>query len=116
MATTAVASMIGSLCRYTRQRSNQYVFRLTIEQHLRHITYVDDYAGRLELPAYEVAEIATDPEINFGRPYFTSTGTPLHVVSDLLKAGERMGDVADDFGLGADAVTKVAQREGLLAA
>jgi uncharacterized protein (DUF433 family) len=97
-------------------RDGQYVFRQVIEQYLRHITYDEAYARRILLPAYEVAEIATDPSTNFGKPYFTATGTPLHAVTGQLKGGETIEDVADDFGLPVDQVTEVAQRHGLLAA
>lgn len=57
-------------------RNNQYVFRQVIGQYLGNITYADEYATTLRLPAYEVADVATDPEINFGRPHFTRTGNP----------------------------------------
>jgi uncharacterized protein (DUF433 family) len=94
-------------------RNGQYVFRQVIEQYLRHITYDDTYARRILLPRYEVAEIAVDPEINFGKPYFTHSGTPLHVVRDLLQAGETVEAIADDFDLPVDQVTEAAQREKL---
>jgi hypothetical protein len=41
------------------------------------ITYDDAYARRIQLPGYEVAQIDADPAVNFGKPYFTHTGTPL---------------------------------------
>lgn len=97
-------------------RDNQYVFRQVIEQYLKNITYDEAYARRIHLPGYEVASIAADAEINFGKPYFTHTGTPLYAVHDLLKAGERITDIADDFDLPIDQVTEVAQHRGLLAA
>ena len=97
-------------------RDGQYVFRQVIEQYLRQITYDDEYARRLELPRYEVAHIVTDPEVNFGKPYFAHGGTPLAVVRDLLRAGETLADVANDFGIPIDEVTEFAQRERLLAA
>ncbi len=97
-------------------RDGQYVFRQAIERYLQQITYDEEYARRVQLPGYEVADIATDPEVNFGKPYFTHTGTPLFVVYDLLKAGESIVDVANDFDLPIDQVTEVAQRNGLLAA
>lgn len=95
-------------------RNGQYVFRQVIERYLRRITYDDTYASRILLPQYEVAEIAVDPEINFGKPFFTHTGTPLQVVRDLLQAGETVEAIADDFDLPIDQVTEAAQREGFL--
>ncbi|MGI5491547.1 DUF433 domain-containing protein [Microtetraspora malaysiensis] len=97
-------------------KDDQYVFRQIIEQYLRQITYDDEYARRILLPGYEVAEIAADPSTNFGKPYFTQSGTPLYVVQGMLRAGEEIEDVAHDFDLPVDQVTEVAQREGLLAA
>lgn len=97
-------------------RSGQYVFREVIERYLRRIEYDEMYARRVHLPRYEVADIAADPEMNFGRPYFTHGGTPLHVVRGMIKAGESIEEIAADFDLRVDEVTEVAQREGLLAA
>lgn len=68
------------------------------------------------MPEYEVAQIAADPRINFGKPYFVRTGTPLYAVHGMLKAGESIADIATDFDLSVDEITEVAQREGLLAA
>lgn len=96
-------------------RNDQYVFRQVIEQYLTRIEYDDAYARKVYLPQYEVAEIAAEPEINFGKPYFTHTGTPLYVVQGMLRAGEPIRDIADDFDLSVDEVTEVAQRENLLA-
>lgn len=97
-------------------RDGQYVFRQVIEQYLQRITYDEEYARRVGLPGYEVASLVADPAINFGKPYFVHTGTPLAVVRDMLRAGEPIGDIAGDFDLPVDEVTEVAQREGLLAA
>lgn len=96
-------------------RDGQYVFRSVIDQYLQRIEYDDNYACRVHLPRYEVAEIAADPEINFGRAYFTHNGTPLYTVQGMLKAGESIEDISGDFDLPVDQVTEVAQREGLLA-
>ena len=92
------------------RQDGRYVFRSMIERHLQRISYGETHARRLLLPGYEVADIAVDPEINFGRPYFTHTGTPVFAVTRLLKAGETIADIADDFGLPADQLTEVAWR------
>lgn len=97
-------------------RDGQYVFRQVIEQYLQRISYDTEYARSLVLPRYEVAEIVADPDVNFGKPYFTHTGTPLAVVRDMLRAGETVADVAGDFGIPPDEITEFAQRERLLAA
>lgn len=101
-------------------RDSQYVFREVVERNMKRIQYdesdADGYATKLVLPGYEVADLSVQPGINFGRPYFTRTGTPLHVVQGLLKAGEASEDIAYDFDLPADEVTEVSDRMGLRAA
>lgn len=95
-------------------KNGQYVFREVVESHMRRISYdaqgKEKYANRVELPGYEVAQLAVKPQINFGRPYFTATGTPLYVVTGRLRAGEPVGEVADDFGIPEDHVAEVAER------
>ncbi|MEQ4300769.1 DUF433 domain-containing protein [Plantactinospora sp. B6F1] len=98
-------------------RDGQYVFREVIERYLKRIEYADDgYAHRVRLPAYEVAQIAADPQINFGRPFFAVTGAPVTAVLGRIRAGESLAEVADDFDLPADQVAEVADRADLLAA
>lgn len=93
-------------------KDGQYVFREVVEQYMKNIHYDpgDQYAERVELPGYEVARIAAEPGVNFGRPYFTATGTPLYVVVGRLRAGETREEVADDFGLPEDHVAEAAER------
>lgn len=95
-------------------KDDQYVFRQVIQDHLARITYDFEYATRLALPRYEVALIETDPEINFGKPYSAHTGTPISVVRDMLRAGESVPDVADDFAIPIDELTDFAHTERLL--
>lgn len=98
-------------------RDGQYVFREVIESYLRRIEYADDdYAARLHLPGYEVADLLADPDINFGLPYFTKTGTPIYAVLSRLRAGEPLVEVADDFELPEDQVAEVADRAEAFAA
>jgi uncharacterized protein (DUF433 family) len=97
-------------------KDGQHVFRQVIQQYLTRISHDDEYADRVGLPNYEVAELVVDPTINFGKPYIAHTGTPLAVVRDMLRAGEAIDAVADDLDLSVDEVTEVAHRDGLLAA
>lgn len=62
-------------------RDGQCVFREV--RYLELISYDGDYARRVGLPRYEVASIVTDPQINFGTPYFAHSGTSLFAVRDL---------------------------------
>ncbi|MDG4790736.1 DUF433 domain-containing protein [Micromonospora sp. WMMD1102] len=98
-------------------RDGQYVFREVIERYLKRIEYANDgYAHRVRLPAYEVARVVADPEINFGHPFFVATGAPIQAVLARIRAGEPLAEVADDFDLPADQVAEVADRANLQAA
>lgn len=98
-------------------RDGQYVFREVIDNYLRRIEYAnDDYADRVKLPGYEVAQVVADPQINFGLPFFSDTGTPVSAVLSRLRAGEQLPDVANDFELPLDEVVEVADRAELLVA
>lgn len=93
-------------------KNGQYVFRSVVEQYLKKIEYgADDYATRLELPGYEVATVIADPNLNFGQPFFASTGAPISAVLSRLRAGEQLTTVADDFDLPEDEVAEVADRQ-----
>lgn len=93
-------------------KDGQYVFRAVVDQYLKCIEYGrDGYAARLHLPGYEVANVIADPHINFGRPYFASTGAPVSAVLSRLHAGEPVRDLAEDFELSEDEIAEVAQRQ-----
>jgi uncharacterized protein (DUF433 family) len=95
-------------------RNGQYVFREVVERYLRRIEYADDeYAARLRPPQYEVADVLIDPLVNFGLPYFASSGAPLYAVLSRLRAGERIAEVADDFDLPEDQIAEAADHAGL---
>jgi uncharacterized protein (DUF433 family) len=94
-------------------KDGQYVFREAIESYLTRIEYDEvgnQYARKIDLPGYEVAQISVLPGVNFGRPFFTRTGTPLYVVADDLRAGESVAEVADDYGLPEDQIAEVQER------
>ncbi len=38
-----------------------------------------------------------DPRVTFDRPVLAGTGIPTAVLADRYKAGESMGDLADDY-------------------
>lgn len=98
-------------------RDGQYVFREVVERYLRRIEYADDdYAARLRLPGYEVANLLADPQINFGSPFFAESGTPIYAVLSRLRAGESLTEVAEDFELPEDQVAEVADRAEAFAA
>lgn len=92
-------------------RSGQYVFRQVIEQYLRRISYDEEYARQVDLPAYEVAEITCDTLVNFGQPYFSATGASVAAVLSRIRAGESLPAVAADYGLSEDQVTEALERD-----
>ncbi|KWW98084.1 hypothetical protein TH66_22620 [Carbonactinospora thermoautotrophica] len=92
-------------------RNGQYVFRQAVEQYLRRIEYAEDeFARRVHLPEYEVADVIADPLINFGQPFFQATGTPIEAVLSRHRAGEPIEDLAEDYGLPYDEVVEVVER------
>ena len=49
---------------------------------------------------YELDEpkvIVIDPNLSFGRPVLVGTGIPTNVIAERYKAGESIGDLADDY-------------------
>lgn len=92
-------------------RNGQYVFRQVVERYLKQISYDPDsgagYANRVQLPGWEVAEIAVKPGINYGQPYFVHNGTPLSVVENTLTEGAPTDAVAAEHGLPEDQVAEV---------
>ena len=56
---------VSTACDPIVLRNGRCVFRQVIEQYLQRITYDTECAQRLELPRFEVARIATDPEVNY---------------------------------------------------
>lgn len=97
-------------------KNGQYVFREVVEQYLKRVEYADDgYAARVSLPGYEVANIIADPNINFGQPYFASSGAPVNAVLSRLRAGEAPQDVADDFDLCTEELVEVVDRQQISA-
>ena len=98
-------------------RDDQYVFREVVERYLRRIDYgPDDYATRLVLPQYEVAEVRVDPQVNFGRPYFAASGVPIDAVLSRLRAGEGTAELSGDFGVPEDQIVEVSHRAARSAA
>ncbi|SFD58987.1 Protein of unknown function [Streptomyces aidingensis] len=93
-------------------KNGQYVFREVVEKYMRNIHYDDGdgYAARLHLPGYEVAEVMAEPQVNFGQPYFTATGTPLYAVAGRLRAGDTVEETAEDFDLPVDQVAELSER------
>ncbi|WP_322756255.1 DUF433 domain-containing protein [Frankia sp. Cas3] len=86
-------------------RSGQRVFTEVVQRYLRLITYADDDLGeRVQLPGYDTALIAVDPQMNFGRPYFLHSGVRVETVLRRHQAGESIEDLTDDYGIQLDEI------------
>jgi uncharacterized protein (DUF433 family) len=80
--------------------SRQRVFSPVIEEYLRRIEYAqDDWAGRLISPATSRPVVMVDPERSFGQPIFIHGAVRVEDVIDRWRAGDALGDVAEDFGV-----------------
>lgn len=81
-------------------RNGQAVFREVVDDYLQFITFGDNgFATRLRLPQFTDADVTVTPTINGGRPTLTRRGIALVDVLGRVRAGEPLGDVADDYGL-----------------
>ena len=81
-------------------RLGQYVFRDVVQHYLRQVAFAGDgYASSIALPQYQRADVVVDPERNFGHPIFAATGVSVAAVIGRLRAGEAIGETADDYGL-----------------
>ncbi|GAB3397547.1 DUF433 domain-containing protein [Schumannella luteola] len=86
-------------------RNGDAVFNEVVEDYLRHIDFGDfGYASVLRLPQYPGPTVQVDPRINGGRPSLASRSVSVDDVLSRLRAGESIGDVADDYGVGYDDV------------
>jgi uncharacterized protein (DUF433 family) len=52
--------------------------------------------------------IAIDPEVAFGRPIIRRAGVSTHAIVQRLDAGERIDEIADDYGLTAADIEQAA--------
>lgn len=97
-----------------RLRTNQHVFRESIQEHLRPVIFAEDHYPR----AYRVPRIpgvTIDPRFNAGRMAFERTRVPLFAIVGSLQAGDEPTEVADAYGLTLDEVRDVEQHMDWLA-
>jgi uncharacterized protein (DUF433 family) len=84
-------------------RNGQLAFNEVPASDLQHLEFDDqDYVRLIRLPAYEVAEIVVDPTRGFGQPIFARGGARLQDALGLLRAGESLDVVADEYGIPLD--------------
>ena len=80
--------------------SGQRVFSSVVSDYLKRIEYADDpWAVRVTSPATARPVVLADPQRAFGQPIFVAGAAPVDSVESRIKAGERLDEVAEDFGV-----------------
>jgi uncharacterized protein (DUF433 family) len=80
--------------------SRQHVFAPVIQDYLQRIEYGrDDWAVRVVSPATTRPVVVADPKRSFGQPIFIHGAARVEDVLDRWRAGDALGDVAQDFGV-----------------
>lgn len=90
-------------------RSGQNVIREIVADYLQYITFDEENPTRLQLRRWEPSKVIVDPFKGFGQPRFGVSGARLADVAAMLKAGEEVEDVADEFGVSLDDVRTAAR-------
>jgi uncharacterized protein (DUF433 family) len=81
-------------------RNGQRVFTDVVSSYLKRIRFAPDgFAKLIRLPLYEDADVVADPKRSFGQPIFESGGVRVRDVLERFWAGEKLTEVADDFGI-----------------
>lgn len=90
--------------------TGQAVIREIVQDYIRYIGFgVDDYPNRLELKPFEPTKVVIDPYRANGQPVFAGSGTRVANVAAMLKAGESPDIVAEEHGIGIEAVRSAAR-------
>jgi uncharacterized protein (DUF433 family) len=91
-------------------RTGQAVIREIVQEYLEYVGFgTDGYPELLRLKPFEPAKVIIDPYRSSGQPVFEGTGTRVANVAAMLKAGEDPAVVAEEHGVGADAVRAAAR-------
>lgn len=104
----AEAENDAELAGLTEVVSRQRVFAPVVEEYLDRITYdPHGWASLLVSPATTRPVVVADPERSFGQPIFIRGAVRVEDVLDRWRAGERLAEVADDFGVPAEDVEDI---------
>ena len=81
----------------------QYVDEMIMADGLRQLQYGDDdYVGRF-FPRFEGQglqnRVVLDPTVNFGRPCLSERGIDIDVIARRFRVGEKIAELAEDYGL-----------------
>ncbi len=89
-------------------RNGQASFGEIVREHLRHVDYRDGFIGTLSIPRADGADLTIDPQVNFGQPTLSQFGVRVGDVIDRISAGDSIADVAADFSLPTETVSRLA--------
>jgi uncharacterized protein (DUF433 family) len=91
-------------------RSGQAVIREIVQDYLKYVGLgADGYPKQLGLKPFEPSKVAIDPYRSSGQPVFVGSGVKVSNVAAMLKAGEDPEVVAEEHGIGIDAVRAAAR-------
>jgi uncharacterized protein (DUF433 family) len=90
--------------------TGQSVIREIVEDYLSYVGFgADDYPNQLELKAFEPSKVLIDPYKSSGQPVFDGTRVKVANVAAMLRAGEDPTVVAEEHGVGIEAVRAAAR-------
>jgi uncharacterized protein (DUF433 family) len=87
--------------RWERARDGQLLVEHVLDDYLEQVVWVegDEYPVRLRLRAYHNAQVIVDPRFSFGQPIFARSKVRVEDVIAVFRAGERIADIAGEYGL-----------------
>lgn len=97
---------------YVHARDRQIAISDVLEEHLKHIDWDSDgNAMRLHLRNFPAsADVIIDPRFGWGAPVLGQSKVKIEDLVALWRNGERLGAIADEYGLTVDVVEDVLRR------
>lgn len=93
---------------WMRARDSQDGIKGVVERGLRPITFGEDgLPTQVRLTAYQGAEVIVDPRFAFGQPIEANSGTRVEDIVSLLRAGDPVSVVAEEFEVEPDVVESI---------
>jgi uncharacterized protein (DUF433 family) len=90
--------------------TGQAVIREIVQDYIRYVGFRSDrYADYLELKTFEPTKVVIDPYRSSGQAVFAGSGTRVANVAAMLRAGEKPDVVAEEHGIGIEAVRSAAR-------
>lgn len=90
--------------------TGQAVIREIVQDYIGYVGFdADQYPNRLGLKQFEPTKVVIDPYRSSGQPIFSGSRTSVANVAAMLKAGESPDVVAEEHGIGIDAVRSAAR-------